>query len=421
MVFCLCCGFYFTNAQVDSLKMNIDFRTRAELDNGQKTLIPKGKNPEATIFSRARIGLDYYYQNLEMYFSGQDVRIWGETATTQAKNQNFTVNEAWAKFQFNPAVGVKFGRQILSYDNERLVGALDWAMQGRSFDALKGIFSLGKNTKLEAVVTYNNDGDDTNDTATNEVYGIADSGEKTKSLQLLHYQYKDSKKARFSVIAMNNVLQNADGTHYDMLTAGVNAGKYFDNFGIFGSGYYQTGKNTAGQRKKAYQFSINADFIISKGCNVVAGTEWLSGKNFDTDATENRSFSPMYGTNHKFNGFMDYFYVGNHFNTFGLNDYYLLTKIKFSPKSSLMGNVHAFTTNGKLGLDKEGEERSKYLGTELDLVFHQKLSKQLGLFLGHSFMFASDSMNTLKNVSNPEKIQTWTWLALHFNPSFKLK
>lgn len=421
MIYSLCFGFYFANAQVDSLKMNIDFRTRTELDNGQKTLIPKGKNAETTIFSRARIGLDYYYQNLEMYFSAQDVRIWGETASTQIKNQNFTVNEAWAKYQFNPKATLKIGRQILSYDNERLVGALDWAMQGRSFDALKGIFSLGKNSKVEAVVTYNNDGDDTNDTPTNEVYGIADSGEKTKSLQLLHYQYKDSNKSRFSVIAMNNVLQNADGTHYDMLTAGVNAGKYFESFGIFGSGYYQTGNNTAEQSKKAYQFSLNADFIVSKQFNIVVGTEWLSGNNYDTAATENRSFSPMYGTNHKFNGFMDYFYVGNHFNTFGLNDYYIQTKMKFSPKSNLTGNIHAFITNGKQGMDSNGKDLSKYLGTELDLVFQHKLNKQFGLFIGHSFMFASESMNTLKNVRDPKNLQTWTWLALHFNPSFKLK
>ena len=118
---------------------------------------------------------------------------------------------------------------------------------------------------------------------------------------------------------------------------------------------------------------------------------------------------------------MDYFYVGNHFNTFGLNDYYILTKMKFNPKSSLAGNIHAFMTNGKPGVDSNGKDLSKYLGTELDLVFHHKLNKQFGLFIGHSFMFASDSMNTLKNVSNPKKLQTWTWLALHFNPSFKLK
>jgi hypothetical protein len=60
-------------------------------------------------------------------------------------------------------IDLKLGRQTLSYDNERLVGSLDWAMQGRSFDALKGIYKFNPNSKLEAVVTYNNDDNDLND------------------------------------------------------------------------------------------------------------------------------------------------------------------------------------------------------------------------------------------------------------------
>lgn len=410
-------GLTSINAQVDSLKVGLDLRTRAELDNGQKTLISEGKSAETTVFSRARLNIDYYFQNLEVYFSIQDVRTWGETATTTIKNQNFILNEAWAKYQFSPKAAIKIGRQMLSYDDERLVGGLDWAMQGRSFDAAKGIFTFNKNSKLETVVTYNNDDNDTNDNVTNEIFDITDSGEKTKSLQILHYQFQNSNKFQFSTILMNNILQNtASGIHYDMLTAGINAKKYFENFGIFGSAYYQTGKNTSAQNKSAYQFSLNADFIINKKINAVLGTEWLSGRDFNTTASENKSFSPLYGTNHKFNGFMDYFYVGNHFNTFGLNDYYLKTTTKFNPKSTLIINLHAFTTNGKLA-----NNLSSYLGTEADLVFNHKFSKNFVMNLGHSFMFVGDSMKTLKTVNTPKDLQTWSWIGLNFNPNFRLK
>lgn len=98
------------NAQVDSLKMGMDFRTRAELDNGQKTLIPEGKSAETTIVSRARLNMDYYYQNLQLYLSIQDVRTWGENASAAGKNQNFILNEAWAKYQFTPKAALKIGR-----------------------------------------------------------------------------------------------------------------------------------------------------------------------------------------------------------------------------------------------------------------------------------------------------------------------
>ncbi|WP_435524488.1 alginate export family protein [Chryseobacterium indoltheticum] len=134
------------NAQIDSLKMNLDLRTRGELDNGYKTLISDEKSTETTISSRVRLGIDYYYKNLEIYMSAQDVRTWGEASSTSSKNQNFTLNEAWAKYKFSEKFSLKLGRQILAYDNERLIGALDWAMQGRSFDALKGVFNFNSNS-----------------------------------------------------------------------------------------------------------------------------------------------------------------------------------------------------------------------------------------------------------------------------------
>ena len=62
-----CFLFFFTaKAQSDSLLLNLDFRTRAEMDNGQKTLIPKGKQPETSVYSRARLGIDYHREHLEL-------------------------------------------------------------------------------------------------------------------------------------------------------------------------------------------------------------------------------------------------------------------------------------------------------------------------------------------------------------------
>src|SRR5690606_10454956 len=36
-----------------------------------------------------------------------------------------------------PRVSLRAGRQVLSYHRQRLIGELDWAMSGRSFDAVK--------------------------------------------------------------------------------------------------------------------------------------------------------------------------------------------------------------------------------------------------------------------------------------------
>ncbi|WP_164110343.1 MULTISPECIES: alginate export family protein [Sphingobacterium] len=408
------------NAQVDSLKMSLDFRTRGELDNGVKTLINKDKNAEATIFSRARFGLDYYYQNLEIFFSAQDVRIWGELSSSATKNQNFILHEAWVKYLFTKNVALKIGRQALVYDNERLLGGVDWTMQGRSFDAVKGIFNLSPSSKMEAVVTYNNDDNDANDTESREIYTISEAGETTKSMQVLHYEYKGVGKSRFSAIVLNNVLQSQSGLHYDMFTVGINTSKYFRRFGIFGSIYYQGGKNTQAQRKSAYQISVNNHFIFNPSFDMIVGTEWLSGASFDTPIDQNRSFSPLYGTNHAFNGFMDYFYAGTYFNSFGLNDYYLKMMTKLSSRVALATNVHSFTSNGKLAARENGKQPSSYLGTELDLVLNKRFGKLFTLTVGHSFMFAGRSMRYIKNVSEPKEMQSWSWIGLKFNPSFDL-
>lgn len=416
------CSCFQLRAQIDSLKMNFDLRAKGELDNGARTLIPENKSPETTVQSRARLGIDYFYEKLQVYVSVQDVRTWGVTNSTAGKNQNFILNEAWAKYQFSPQIAVKLGRQVLSYDDERLIGALDWVMQGRSFDALKGILTFNPNSKLEGVLTYHNDDNDANDSINKEIYSVSDGGEITKSLQILRYQYKNDRKFGFSAVVLNNILQNPSGTHYDMLTAGINVKKYFEWFGLFGSAYYQTGKNTLAQSKSAYQFSVNADFILSSKINLIVGTEWLSGKNYDTPAGENKSFSPLYGTNHAFNGFMDYFYyAGYHFNSFGLNDYYLKSSFKFHPNSVLLMNFHTFTTNGNLGTNQQGEDLSSYLGSELDLVFNQKIGKPITLSLGQSFMFAGESMEIVKAVSQPKGLQSWTWIGVKVAPSFRLK
>lgn len=408
-------------AQIDSLKINVDFRTRAEVDNGYTKLITENQKPETNVYSRAQLGVDYYYQNLEMYLSLQDARVWGEVSSTNQRSGSLNVNEAWAKYQFTENTGIKVGRQILSFDDERLIGALDWQMQGRSFDGVKGIFQWSPKSKLEAVVTYNNDDKDTNDLPDREFYSILDGAERTKSMQIIHYQHL-WEKASLSFIGVNNVVQNLSGTHYDLLTVGVNVKKYTGNIGFFGSGYWQTGKNTLAQSKNAYQFSANVDLMAHKNINFILGTEWLSGTDDNERSSINNSFSPLYGTNHKFNGFMDYFFVGNHFNKVGLKDFYLKSNFKFNPKASLAVQIHGFASNAKLGFDTvNNKERSQYLGTEADLVLTYKVAKVFNMQVGHSQMFAADGLKYLQNIANPASMQSWTWVGLNFKSIFKVK
>src|SRR5438045_585973 len=76
----------------------------------------------------------------------QDVRIWGQdvstiSRTTTADNNGFLLHEAWAEIGLTDStiksknITLKIGRQELVYDDQRLLGNLDWLQQGRRHDA----------------------------------------------------------------------------------------------------------------------------------------------------------------------------------------------------------------------------------------------------------------------------------------------
>ena len=45
------------------------------------------------------------------------------------------MNEAWAKLNFGEGFFAQLGRQSLVYDDERILGGLDWNIAGRYHDA----------------------------------------------------------------------------------------------------------------------------------------------------------------------------------------------------------------------------------------------------------------------------------------------
>jgi hypothetical protein len=426
-----------------TFSIGADFRTRAEFDNGQRTLIPSNFESEATIFSRARLNFEYKKDKLSLKFAPQAIRVWGETAsfdpgTNKPLNGGqFEVYEAWAQYAINPTWGLKVGRMPLSYDDERLFGALDWQMAGRNFDVAKLIYTKGK-AKFEVVGGYNNDNSGfSRDAFGEEIYTILDGAERTKSLQIMHYENSLMEdKFKFSFIAVHNVVQNGvlavpaqfdpskplvpipekpavNPIYNSLFTFGFNPKyKINDKFAIFGSAYYQGGRNTNDISKKAFQLSGNLEIKPTAKLTSTLGAEILSGS--DDVTKENNSFSPFYGTNHKFNGYMDYFYVGNHFNGRGLNDFYLKSVYKATAKGTLAVNLHGFMLNKELAKDVD-----KFLGTEIDLVYTQKVADNFNYQLGYSQMMGNqDTMKALKGLSavDTRANQSWAWVQLNFSP-----
>jgi hypothetical protein len=131
------------NAQ---LTLSGQFRLRTEFRDGQGAPLPKDTNPAFFISQRTRLNFGYQMYRLKLGLSIQDVRVWGQDVstinrTTTQNNNGLQLYEAWAEIiltdstLINKCLSLKIGRQELVYDDQRLIGNLDWLQQGRKFDA----------------------------------------------------------------------------------------------------------------------------------------------------------------------------------------------------------------------------------------------------------------------------------------------
>ena len=94
---------------------------------------------------------------------------------------------------------------------------------------------------------------------------------------------------------------------------------------------------------------------------------------------------------------MDYFYVGNHQNSVGLQDAYL--KLNYTQNKwqfTLM--PHVFSAPNTV-LDAANKKMDSYLGTELDFTASYTLQKDIVASAGYSQMFGSATLERLKNVA----------------------
>lgn len=399
-------------AQAQSISLDADIRPRFEYRHGFGNLLPEGADPAAFVTQRSRLNFAYQDSKLKFYFSVQDVSTWGDTQQLSISdgNNSFSLFQAWLSYSFTENWSMKLGRQTLSYDDQRMLGEVDWVMQGRFHDA--AMLTYAKNGfKTDLAFAFNQESQKTEGSG----YGI-NGMYSYKVMQMLHAK-KSWEKGSISFLFMNNGFQKftqeatplPDGVYYRQTT-----GTFFtfplSKVTLTGSTYLQTGKSNPTTDLTAYQYMLEAKYKPGKVAFVL-GYEALSGSDQIAESKSN-SFFPLYGTNHKFNGFMDLFYVGNHANNVGLNDFYANTLIPTGKNSSLSANLHFFTANAELK-----DNQSGYLGSELDLVYSKTIAKNVKLNAGYSQFFETESMVDIKGGIQPAKTQNWGWIQLIVTPN----
>lgn len=411
------------NTLIAQFNLSGELRPRTELRHGYKTLPAEGANAAFFTEQRTRLNLNYSKELYKVGFTVQDVRIWGSQSQMNKSDGLFSVHEAWGQVNFSETVSVKAGRQELVYDDQRILGNVGWTAQGRSHDVMLVKFTDEAWT-LHTGFAFNQD---LNPSEPAKLFDTYYSGVNNyKTLQYLWY-HREFEPAELSFLVLNNGVQQPDSTMNFTKTIGLTGSYTFSDFQANGTTYYQTGTDPAGAEKSALLAAGSLSYSGFANTDLTVGADYLSGTQVDQE--QNHSFNPLYGTHHKFYGFMDYFYVGNphnqqaaaHNHNIGLVDIYLKSTVHAAKGTTVSAALHEFASPVSVLNPIDSTERlSSRLGTEIDFVFSHALSEEVKIQAGYSHMFGTSSLEAIKGGSSSQ-ISNWIWLMLSFNPLFLSK
>jgi hypothetical protein len=447
-------AFFMMEMQAQTFSLKGEFRPRMEYRNGYKTLLPskivteEGMvkiSPAVFISQRSRLTFDYNSDALKVGFSLQNVGVWGESKTLSSSDINgIQVHEAWGQFKIAKGVELKVGRQAIVYDDQRIFGGVNWAQQGRSHDAAIFKFSpFGGKCKIDLGFAFNAKGE----SVVGQGYGL-----QYRTMQYLHY-HRNFGNLGLSFLALNNGMPSAiiekDGDDYlgtetiaFSQTIGTRFSYKIGKLKTNAAFYYQMGDlakvtniNEEGNIEmkdvevSAMYVGADVSYQLLDAFTAGLGFEYLSGTDDKYDEgviihSKTNTFNPLYGTNHKFNGWMDYFYVGFGNNT-GLIDIYLPLKYKYK-KATFNLTAHKFmaaSTVMNLKIDETKEitpvTMDAALGTEFDFSFAYPISKNVIAKVGYSHMLPTETMKVLKNpAADLDRTSNWAWMMLVIKPTF---
>jgi hypothetical protein len=432
-----------------------EVRTRTELNTGQGTLQKFGENAALFTSQRTRLNVGFTGYRYKFFASVQDVRVWGQDASTNnrvttAVNDGVMLNEAWGEIILNDTIStiqnlsLKLGRQPISYDDQKILGGLDWLQQGRRHDAAILKFA-NKGWTADLGVAFNQNGEKANGVVYNGIpvtgsgYGAGTNGIGTmyKSFQYLYVGKK------FAFTEASFLFFKDDFNKYLTTTAGTPAvtiitpeagvwsrntvGFYFNStikrkLNLVGNLYQQWGTDKDGRTIDANLASLTATYQIGRKLFVGPGVDYLSGDdgtNPNNGKSNSQRFDPLYGTPHKFWGYMDYFYVASGFGRNGLVNYFFKAKYNAKDNLTFFADIHGFSSANKVS-DGKGGLQTRYLGTELDLMMRYGMTKMINIEAGYSVMSATRTMISpqVKNVTGAKVFPQWAYVMVTIKPNF---
>ena len=442
----------FAYESFSQFSMDGEIRPRMEYKHGYKNLADSAMDATVSTNQRTRLNLNYKTDNYKIGLSLQDVRTWGSVSTLNSTNDYFTVHQAWTEIDLIKDLSVKVGRQELVYDDQRLFGSVGWAPQGRSHDVAlvkyEGGFKahLGFTKNLDETAGYKD-----------MHYLWINKSLDNLSLSMVYLKtiYDDDLRKYYNDLIVENpttYLSNYTINKFyiknDIQTFGGRLKTKLSSFSLNGNVYMQTGENI-----RAYLIGADASYKLSENLSITASYEQQSGNDlnpYGEDYKTDRAFSPLFGTNHKFNGNMDYFYVGNHAKSVGLEDVTFGAKYN-EGKMSFNAVAHMFNAVGNIGsgyiapyenqATEDNLTLSQNLGYEVDISIGYDISSEVNIKLGYSQFIGTSSLEEVKEkefvdletkrfedsngsyetqpyIGSAFETSNWSWIMITVKPKF---
>jgi hypothetical protein len=400
----LCCCWSET-VSAQAVKIDGEIRTRTELREGMKSPVADSLNGAVVTNMRTRLSLSYAADNLTTKITVQDTRTFGQTAPGSVQTNSTGIYEAWGEYLFAPGMSFKIGRQTLEYDDKRLFSVSNWSNTGLAHDLL--------------LLKYNTDGFALNlGSAWNNSSDVMVESAYTLTYKTMSFLWltKSIGKVGISAIWVNDGFQK--GTTPALIkeiayrnTAGgniwLNAPDMPINF--YGTGYYQFGHDPKNKQLNAYLLAGKVTGHVMPLLSLTLGEDYYSGSSATLATDKDNTFNKLYGTNHSFNGSMEYWTTPP---TQGLSDTYLDVETK--PFAGFIADA----TFHKFSLAKQPKKGNKDLGSELDLTLTYPLSSQVSLQGGYSTYFTTNAVNIAKNITTSSRTPQWAFVMISFKPTF---
>ncbi len=397
-----------TREQEGSFYVDLQFRGRGEYRNGQSLLRQPSAKPAWFVGDRARLSMGYKRGILSAKVSGQHTGVWGD-GSLEGRKGNFSMHEAWARLESRKGWFLQAGRQVLSYDDERIFGEEDWLNTGYTHDAVRLGYD-GTKHQLHGIVSFSQQGEK----VIGDTYYAG--AVPYKNLQFLWYHFgNENMPFQFSVMGLNqgleigysNQIGEKASTGY-MQTVG--AWLQFKKNGLFGKaeGYYQLGHDENQRKMDAYMAAARFGYEGAVW-GVTIGGDYLSGTVGTSGRGTNNTFKLLFGSDHDFYGTMDYF-TRERSLTCGLIDGVGKVYVRPVKKFTISADYHYFAT----GVKRPRLHRP--LGQEIDVHLRYDVLKDVAIEAGYSTMLPTSVMVYFQGGGSTKSWQDWGWISLNVSP-----